>query len=197
MPSARFVWWYRPAVAAPWAAVWMLGFVVAATGCSTSSETTTSEAAASPDSGPTSTVAEPVDPFEGAVELAGRAGFGDPLEVEMPEPSDADALEFLESDGDALVVLVEQTRPLWESGATACATVPQRLDDLGAPGEVLALAAAVPDPVTVDVFTGLHTATGSLLAACGDDDTFEPALEEFSFTWLLASRRLDQLGVTR
>lgn len=134
------------------------------------------------------------DPATGLVEAT---GFGDPAEVEVPAAIDpAAVVAWLEGDGHAAVTLLSESEPLWRQGAGACDQVARDLDAY-TPAEVQAAAVGVADQPTSDILSGLVTATATALTTCGDPEEFEVVRAELAWQWLLADRRLDELGVIR
>ena len=123
--------------------------------------------------------------------------FGDPADVDLPAPDDeSETKAWLEGDGAAAVKLHEAVAPLVDGAPSECPGVAERLDDVAPPEEVLDAAGGIPDPVTGELFTGLHRAAIEALGTCRSDG-FEAAQDDLAWQWALVDRRLDELEVTR
>jgi hypothetical protein len=131
-----------------------------------------------------------------AVELAQQSGYGDPAEVDLPKVS-SDARKWLDGDGTPAVALVRATDGLWRDGAGACPSTEEELQRAGTPEQVKAAAAATPDEATSEILVDLHATVVAVLRACEDGPSFSAALPALAWQWLLADRRLDEIGVAR
>ena len=124
--------------------------------------------------------------------VAREAGFGDPFDVDMPASDSDEAKAWLTGEGSAAVGLVTETPQLWVRERPDCEAVVQRLEELGTPQEILNAALTTPDVPTSEVLATLHTSVLVALSIC---DPAAPASAESAWQWIVAYRRLAEMGV--
>lgn len=168
----------------------IIGVVIGGRGDADQSEATQRPTKSAP-------VEDKVDRTERLDALLAQTGWDDPNAGEIPAAENEETRSWLDGEGSGAVGLVDQSEDLWLTGIDSCETVPEALETIGSPEELLAAAAGTPDGPTSDILVNLYSSTIQTLGTCSDAAAFEGAVAEFAWHWAVADRRLDELGVTR